>query len=284
MGRDGQLEDHGERRGVGQAALGSRRSASDSGEDALHRVRCLQMRPMLGGEIVEGQERFPILRQAIDGLVMLGSTLGLELIQRRFGVGAAFGHPNLLEVVLGGRLEGFGHLVQYVGRLVDPAPLVARGRVDLLKGLPEADRTVPRGQIRRHPEAPGLEIGEQFDPALLALAQASLEADQLLPTLRRGTDENEDALLGVLHPGLEIHAVGPDIHVGPGRQIAAPPAVMLVRPFGLEAAHRLGGERGRVRSQQSGQGLLEVATGDAAQVKGWQHGVHRPRPPREPGQ
>jgi hypothetical protein len=48
---------------------------------------------------------------------------------------------------------------------------------------------------------------------LWALSRAGLEADQLLLAFRRGADQHQDAFSLVLHPGLEVDAVGPNVDV-----------------------------------------------------------------------
>ena len=52
--RLGEFEDHGERRLVGEASLGSHGTVSHGGECAFDRVGGAQMLPVLGGRVVEG--------------------------------------------------------------------------------------------------------------------------------------------------------------------------------------------------------------------------------------
>ena len=79
---------------------------------------------------------------------------------------------------------------------------------DLLKRLPESQRAVTHGQLWWHPETAGLEVDQQFAPALGALAHADLEAEQLLAAFRRGPDHDQHAFGGRLHPGLQVDPVG----------------------------------------------------------------------------
>ena len=66
-----QFEDH-EFGGLGrQGSLCSHGSMSHRRERALDRIRCPQMIPVLAGEVKEGEQRFPILRQAGDRLSYL---------------------------------------------------------------------------------------------------------------------------------------------------------------------------------------------------------------------
>ena len=71
------------------------------------------------------------------------------------------------------------------------------------------------GDLGRGGQPAGLEVGEQLAPAPGALANADLEAHELLPALGRGADHDQPALgrvrpIGLTHAGLEAHPVGPD--------------------------------------------------------------------------
>jgi hypothetical protein len=56
-----QLEDHGERGFVGQAPFGSDGAVADGREGAFDRVCRSQMLPMLGREVVAGEQRLAVL-------------------------------------------------------------------------------------------------------------------------------------------------------------------------------------------------------------------------------
>src|SRR6185369_2923216 len=71
-------------------------------------------------------------------------------------------------------------------------------------------------------------------------ARAVGEAEQLLFALRRRTDDDQDALLGVFKTGLQVNAVGPHVDVALGRQIALPPMLVLVEPDLLQSCHGRG--------------------------------------------
>ena len=83
-------------------------------------------------------------------------------------------------------------------------------------------------------------------PALRALADADLEADEFLLALGRGADQHEHALGMVLHPRLKVDAVRPDIHVAARRQVPRLPALVLGLPLRGEAADHGWREVGRV--------------------------------------
>src|SRR5438552_17510969 len=63
-----QFEDHCEGGRVGQAALRSDRAVAHGGEGAFNGIGGPQVFPVLGREVVEGQQRASILAQATGGL------------------------------------------------------------------------------------------------------------------------------------------------------------------------------------------------------------------------
>jgi len=142
---------------------------------------------------------------------------------------------------------------------VDGAALVPRRRRHLVQRLPEAERPVAGRQLRRDDQAARLEADQQLPPALRAFPHAHLEAEQLLPALGRGADQHQHAFGLRLHAGLQVDAVGPDIHVAPGRQVAPLPARVVRLPLAPQPRdHRRRQVRG-VTAQQRGQRFLEVA-------------------------
>jgi hypothetical protein len=70
-----------------------------------------------------------------------------------------------------------------------------------------------------------------------ALAGAIGEADQFLAAFRRCADQHQDALLLVFKACFEMDAVGPDVDVALGRQIALLPRGVLVEPAVLETTN-----------------------------------------------
>ena len=77
---------------------------------------------------------------------------------------------------------------------MDPAPLMPRGREDLLERLPEAERAIADGELGRDRQATGFQPNQKLPPALGTLAGADLEAEQLLLALGRGADDHQHAL------------------------------------------------------------------------------------------
>lgn len=188
-----ELEDHDPGRVPGQRPLCAHRPVPHGGEDAFDRVRGSEMIPVLGGEVEERQERVPVLGQAFGGGAVFDAVLFDEDIDGDLGRRPARGAPDLADVFLHRRLDGFGHLAEEVGGLVEPAPLVSRAGEHFVERLPEAKRAVADRDLGGDGEPAGLKIDEEFPPALGALADADLEADQLLAPFRRGADDNQHA-------------------------------------------------------------------------------------------
>ena len=69
---------------------------------------------------------------------------------------------------------------------------------------------VTRGADRdlgRNRKAARLDVDQELPPALGALAQADLEADEFLLALGRGPEDDKHALGLRLHPGLQVNAI-----------------------------------------------------------------------------
>jgi hypothetical protein len=88
------------------------------GGGALDGVGRAQVTPVLGGEVVEGQEDVPILREAAARRLVLRTVPLQEVVE---GLGRhlpGLREPDLMKVALRLCVESLGHLVEHVGRLV----------------------------------------------------------------------------------------------------------------------------------------------------------------------
>src|SRR5262249_8707644 len=130
------------------------------------------MIPVFGGEVEEGEQRFPILGQAGDRLLVLGAVFVGEHVDGGLGGRAGRCSVNLTKVCLHVDLDRAGDLVEHVGGLMNPTPLVPGAGKDLIDCLPEAERAVPHGEIRRDLEPAPLDVDEELAPALRALPHA----------------------------------------------------------------------------------------------------------------
>ena len=153
-------------------------------------------------------------------------------------------------------------------------------RPHLAERLPEAERAIGDGEFGANRQTSALQIEQQFPPRLGTLARAVGEAEQLLLALRCGADDDQDALLGVFETGLQVNAVGPEVDVALGREIALPPALVLVGPDLLEARNGRGREPAGILAEQCEQRLLEIAGRDALQVKDRDQHLQALRAPR----
>src|SRR5262249_45020014 len=97
---------------------------------------------VLGGEVEEGEQSFPILGQAGDCLIVLGAVFVGEHVDRRLGRRAGRRAVNLAKGGLHVGLNREGDLVQHVGGLMNPTALVPGAWEDLFDRLPEAERAV----------------------------------------------------------------------------------------------------------------------------------------------
>ena len=163
-----------------------------------------------------------------------------------------------MKVALRLRLQCLGHLVEDVGGLVHPAPLLSGRGIELLEGGPEAQGFISDGQLRWLRKSPLSEIEEQLLPALLALTDAVHDGDQLLPAFGRGSHEDEQALLLValvFQPHVHMDAVGPDVDVLLAGEVSTAPLLVLLTPILLETNDDVGAESLGVNAHQRLQGL-----------------------------
>src|SRR5206468_2696209 len=112
-----------------------------------------------------------------------------------------------------------------------------------------------------------LEIEQQVTPRLRALTQAIGEAYQFLLTLRRRTDDHENALRLVLQPRFQVDAVDPEVNIALRREITLLPALVLIGPHVLEPRNRRRRQTGRILADQCSQHLLKVAGRDALEIE-----------------
>src|SRR5271163_23773 len=160
-----------------------------------------------------------------------------------------------------------------------PASLVRRSGKDLVECLPEPECTVTNGDFRSDRQPPFLHIDQQLAPALHALSNASLEADEFLLALRRSSDQHQHAFAVVFHASLQEHAVGPNVQISARRQIPLLPMPELALPLRRQTRNHRRRQVRRVLAQQRRQGLLEVPGRDATQIKNRQKRIQALRAP-----
>src|SRR5215510_3972248 len=208
-----ELEDRGERSLVREAAPGANGAMAHRRERALDRVRRPQMLPVLGGKVVEGEQRVAIFFQTGGRLLVFQRVALDESVERGKGVHFRLGHPDLLQVTLGLRLLALRQLGEHVCCLVHPAALLAHFRPYFAGGLPKAKTTVGDGEFRPHVEPATLQVEQQAAPIVCTFPCAIDKTDELLLALWRRPDQNEDALLLVLETRFEMDSIRPDVNV-----------------------------------------------------------------------
>ena len=97
----------------------------------VDRVRRLQVHPVLGRHVVEGEQGIGPVGDLGDCFHPLGTELVGEGLDRRLGVRLVLGVADLGQLPAGGRLDRARPRVQYVRGCVEPARLLgAGGRVE----------------------------------------------------------------------------------------------------------------------------------------------------------
>src|SRR3954471_19540847 len=234
---------------------------------------------MLGGEVIERKHRVSIFRQALDCLVVLRFVFFGEEVDRHFGRSSVWRQVDLAQVLLHIGLHRQCDFVQDICGFVHPAALMSRGGEDFVERLPEAERAVTNGYFRGDLQPTAFSLDEQFVPALRALANANLEADEFLLAFRRCADQHQHAFAVVFHASLQEDAVRPHVHVPARRQIALLPALVLPLPLRRQSADHRRRKIRRILAQKCPQRFLEVACRDAPQVEHRQKGVQALRAP-----
>src|SRR5262245_15645662 len=140
------------------------------------------MFPVLGREVVEGEQGIAIFDQALDRLVVFYAPDFDEGVERRQRVALGLSHPDLLQRPLRLGVLGVGQLVEDVGRLVHPAALPAGLRPHFLDRLPEAERAVGNRELGADRESTSLQIEEQLSPRLRTRTPSIRPTSSFLPS------------------------------------------------------------------------------------------------------
>ncbi len=106
------------------------------------------MAPVLGWEVIEGQQLVLVFLQTLARFRILGVVFFQEVLECGLGVGFRFCLPDFMNIPLGFRLYALGQLVEHIGRLVNPTALLLRLGKDLSQGGPKTQCTVTHGDLR----------------------------------------------------------------------------------------------------------------------------------------
>ena len=121
-----------------------------------------------------------------------------------------------------------------------PAALRASSRIHLAQGLPQAQCPVADDELRTGLPAAPLQVQQQLESALFALAIAVCQDHKFFVPLLIGPDQHQQALLILLQTGLAIHPVSPDVDVLLAVQVAPAPLLAVLFSARLQAADRTG--------------------------------------------
>src|ERR1035437_2758612 len=95
------------------------------------------MVPVIGGKVEKCQQRFAILDQAFDGLVVFRRVFPGECRNRRLRRRSIRRQRDFAQVFVCIGLNGLWKLVEHVQRLVQPTTLVTRRRKRLVESFPK---------------------------------------------------------------------------------------------------------------------------------------------------
>ena len=229
-----------------------------------------QVPPVLGREVIEGQQLLAILPQTFARFLILGVVFFQEVIECCLGVRFRFRLPDFVDVTFGFRLNALGHSVQHVGRLVDPTTLLLRFREYLSQSRPEAECSVTHRNLRCRRKPMPLQIQEQFRPTLLAFTIAVEDRDQLFLSVGRRAHQHQNTLLFagiVFQTDLHMDAVRPDVNVLFLGEVAFHPRVVLVAPLLFEPDDDVGTESLGLLADERLQHLTKVARRDSFEIQ-----------------
>src|SRR6266851_5952692 len=164
------------------------------------------MFPMLGGEVVEGEQWLAVLAETLDSLLVLDAIGFDKPIECSLGVLPGLRHPDVLQCTLGLCLQALWQLVQDIRRFVHPTALRTRLRPHLIDRLPEAERPVGDGELWPDRQTASLEIEQQLLPGLHALADAVGKSNEFLLAFSCGADNHEQTLRVIFEPSLNVDA------------------------------------------------------------------------------
>src|SRR4029450_6761768 len=117
-------------------------------------------------------------------------------------------------------------------------PLPARLPIDLAECFPKPHRPIANGQSWPLRQPSALEVEEQVLPGRLALQVAIPEAQQFFLATGVSTNNDQNTMPRFLQPGLQVHAINPEIDVVFAREVPLLPPRQFVLPPLLQSAQR----------------------------------------------
>lgn len=175
---------------------GDVRPQAHRGEGRLHDVRRPYVSPVLTRKCVEGHHPIPITEQRLHGLLVRLVVRPHECIAPPLAVGVRLRIRHRFQR-LGRLLLGLlRQIVEDIGDLVVPAPLLLPGRMELAEGCPDPEVPVGHRELwEREPSV--LEIAQDHEPTLLALALTALAGQHDLLSRGERAHDREAHCLGM---------------------------------------------------------------------------------------
>ena len=174
---------------------------------------------------------------------------------------------DVLYIRPGFLVEGGGHCTGHVGRLMDPAALLARTKVDVSQNHPESGCAIADGQFRRCCQPALFQAVEQVTPAVRILPEPVHDRQHIFPAVLVSTDNHQHTLTITVQVRCETNTVCPDAGVAFALWIALAPYLVVLPPCRLQAADGRQGQTFRIRPGKRGQRRAEIARRDTLQVQ-----------------
>lgn len=110
-------------------------------------------------------------------------------------------------------LDPLRHLVEDVGRLMDPTSLLSCFRELFSERSPEAESSVADGKVGCRSETAAFQVTKHGLPGILALTVAVPDSDESLLAITCRAHEHKDAGAVVVESDIEVQPVRPHIDV-----------------------------------------------------------------------
>ena len=125
-----------------QASLAALGPVSYRPEGGLNRIRCLDVSPVLGREVIESHQFLPVFLKTPRRSEIFVLVRFYEQVKSLVRIFFRFALPDVVQLPLGLGLGRLRQIVEHVCCLVHPAALLARFCVNFLKGGPKPKRSI----------------------------------------------------------------------------------------------------------------------------------------------
>ena len=230
-----QPEDHGEGALSAQAPLGFPSAVPNRRKDTFDRVRSPDVLPVLGREVIEGQQLRAILNQLGGGFLVFHAVGIHEETEGGIGLFLCLGHPDILQISLGFFVQGFGHRALDIRRFVDPTSLLACVGKDIAQRRPEPESPIVRGQFGRHSQAALFQPFQQIAPTVSVFTEPVHDGENVLLVVFVCTDNHQHTLTITVRTRRKVDPIRSDVDVALAREIALAPTLVFFPLVGLQS-------------------------------------------------